>query len=481
MNEIHVVPGSFRDPAGRVYEIDGQIFRTVTAKFAAEFDFVESTGLLQKLIADDQLLPFKRADPSDIPELIDHNIRYVLQAPRLRFVSYPYEWPFSALKAAALLHLEIQLKGLEFGITLTDASAYNIQFHGAHPVFIDHLSFRRYRPGEIWLGHRQFCEQFLNPLLLRAFFGIAHNAWYRGSPEGIKAQELSRLLKWRHLFSWNLLTHVTLQSLFQKSAENNDFELKKESLPAGGLPLPSFRSLLKQLHSWISKLRPADTGKTLWRDYGKTQSYSSAEVQRKRQFIVEFTKTQKPKLLWDLGCNTGDYCVSALDAGAEYAVGFDYDQGALELAFARAHNNNLAFQPLFFDAANPTPNQGWNEQERSGLRARAAADAVIALAFIHHLAIARNIPLDQLIKWIMDFAPTGIIEFVPKDDPMVQRLLCHREDIFSNYTKEAFLNQIERKAKIVSTTIISSSGRLLVSYTRGERAELKQKIPECLK
>ena len=466
MNDIHPLPGSFRDPAGRVYEVDGQIFRTIAVPFAAEFEFVESTGLLRKLIADHTLLPFERVDARDLPLLCSQDTKYVLQIPHLRFVSYPYEWPFSALKAAALLHLDLQLTALEFGVTLTDASAYNIQFQGARPVFIDHLSFCRYHPGEIWSGHRQFCEQFLNPLLLRALFGVPHNAWYRGTQEGIKAQDLSRFFKWRHRFRWNVLAHVVLQSFFQRSAESDNVKVDRKSLPANALSLAAFRRVLKTLHSWIARLKPADMRKTIWQEYTKTHSYSSEEVERKKRFVGEFVRRETPKVIWDLGCNTGDFCVAALDAGAEYAVGFDYDQGALELAFARSGEQNLAFQPLFFDAANPSPSQGWREQERYGLRARASADAILALALIHHLAITHNIPLEQLLDWLIALAPQGVIEFVPKSDPMVQSLLRRRDDIFPDYTKEAFLSYLGRNARIIDTAMVSSTGRLLVSYRR---------------
>jgi ribosomal protein L11 methylase PrmA len=465
MNIGRVIPGSFRDPSGHVYEIDGRILRTVADHFAADFDFVEATGLFQKLIARGSLLSFEKVNTA-ILGTTSNSFKYLLEVPRLPLISYPYEWSFSALKAAALLHLEIQLAALEYGVTLSDASAYNIQFHGARPFFIDHLSFRQYRPGEIWAGHRQFCEQFLNPLLLRAFFGIAHNAWYRGTQEGIKSHELSRLLKWRHSLSWTVLTHVVLQAFFQQSVENDSVELKKESFPAAALPLLSFRQIVKKLHSWISKLKPADMGKTTWQEYTKTHGYSSEEVQCKKRFVSEFVRRERPRLIWDLGCNTGDYCVTALEAGSEYAVGLDYDQSVLELAFARAVEQNLAFQPLFFDAANPSPNQGWREQERFGLQARASADAILALAFVHHIAISHNVPLDQLVNWIITLAPRGVIEFVPKSDPMVQFLLRRREDIFSDYTKEAFLLHLDREARIINTATVSSSGRLLVSYAR---------------
>lgn len=465
MNAIRPLPGSFRDPAGRVYDVKGQIFRTIEAFFVPEFDFVESTGLLQRLVADRRLLPFERVETNDVP-LFSRDATYVLRVPRLRFVSYPYEWSFSALKAAALLHLEIQLSAFDCGVTLTDASAFNIQFQGARPVFIDHLSFRRYRPGEIWTGHRQFCEQFLNPLLLRALFGVPHNAWYRGTQEGIQARDLSRILKWRHCLRWNVATHVVLQSFFQRSVQNHNLEIAKESLPTNALSPAAFRRILKKLHSWISKLTPADTGKTVWQEYTRTHSYSSEEIELKQRFVSEFVRRERPKLIWDLGCNTGDYCAAALQAGAEYAVGFDNDQGSLELAFARSREQSLAFQALVFDAANPSPNQGWREQERYGLQARASADAILALAFVHHLAISCNIPLEELLGWIVGMAPRGVIEFVPKSDPMVQTLLRHREDIFLDYTRESFLSYLEPIAKISGTETVSSTGRFLVSYER---------------
>jgi ribosomal protein L11 methylase PrmA len=232
------------------------------------------------------------------------------------------------------------------------------------------------------------------------------------------------------------------------------------------LPLATFKRMLKKLQDWIQKLEPADTGKTTWQDYTKTHSYSSEEVQNKKRFVAEFVSRAKPRLLWDLGCNTGDYSISALKAGVDYVVGFDFDQGALEAAFERARDGHLPFQLLFLDAANPTPNQGWKQQERAGLQERASADGILALALVHHLAITRNIPLDQVIDWLLDLAPRGVVEFVPKSDSMVQALLRLREDIFSDYRQEYFLAQFARRANVVKSEVVSSSGRLLVWYER---------------
>ncbi|MCH8816049.1 MAG: class I SAM-dependent methyltransferase, partial [Chloroflexi bacterium] len=92
------------------------------------------------------------------------------------------------LRRAALHYLDLHLDLLERNFTLSDASAYNIQFRGTRPVFIDVLSIRPYREGEYWTGYRQFCEQFLNPLLLVAVSGIPYQAWFRGNIEGIPVE-----------------------------------------------------------------------------------------------------------------------------------------------------------------------------------------------------------------------------------------------------------------------------------------------------
>ena len=295
--------------------------------------------------------------------------------------------------------------------------AYNIQFQGGQPVFIDHLSFKPYPTGEIWIGHRQFCEQFLNPLLLRALFGISHNAWYRGTQEGITGAEIRSLLKWRHFWKKNVLTHVVLQDFFQKTGTPIKPNLQDTSTGTTLFPLTSFKHMLGKMSKWIADLQPLKTGKSVWDNYAQNCSYSLSDSKKKKQFILEFVQTVKPKLLWDLGCNTGEYVEIAIEGGAQYVVGFDFDQGALETCFKKAVEEHLPFQALFMDVANPTPNQGWNNQERESLQARATGDALLALALVHHLVIARNIPLQEVINWLVGLAPHGVIEFVPKQDP----------------------------------------------------------------
>jgi ribosomal protein L11 methylase PrmA len=459
---IRAEPGSFRDPGGRIYWYGERVLRTVMPSAAKDFEFVEGSGLIPALVERGMLIPQSHLSLEMLGEAVG-DASYLLEHPKLDFISHPYEWPFRGLQAAALLQLDLYLEALKRDVTLSDATAYNIQFEGVRPVFIDRLSFRRYEDGQFWLGHRQFCEQFLNPLLLRSLFGIPHNAWYRGSPEGIGAAELSALLPLRKKLSWRVLTNVVMQGSLQKTRSSDAHEAVAGKLK---FPKPAFERLLHGLRRWLASLQPADRQPTTWQEYARHNSYRDTEADAKRKFIARFVSETKPRAVWDIGCNTGDYSVAALQAGARSVIGFDFDQGALDLAFDRAKSESLQFTPLFLDVTNPAPDQGWGQAERRGLRARAKADAVLALALIHHVAISKNVPLGDVVSWLTDMAPRGVIEFVPKTDPMVVELLRLRADIFPNYNEEHFVKCLEERARIVTSETVSASGRKLFAYER---------------
>jgi hypothetical protein len=189
LDDVAFEPGSFRDPSGRVLERSGRILRVLAPRTADDFAWVWDRGIVDALTASGQLVATTEIDPA-LVGLDRPHVHRVLEHARIDFLSYPYEWCFSGLQSAALLQIDLHLDLLARGATLIDASAYNIQFQGTRPIFIDVLSLRRYREGEIWSAHLQFCQQFLNPLLLHAARGVAFNRWYRGAMEGIPVADL---------------------------------------------------------------------------------------------------------------------------------------------------------------------------------------------------------------------------------------------------------------------------------------------------
>ncbi|HJS33586.1 MAG TPA: class I SAM-dependent methyltransferase [Alphaproteobacteria bacterium] len=462
----HVDYASFRDPSGYVLHREGRVLRAVTSRGAPDYAAAEEGGLVAELIERGWLVATKRLDPpTDDPALGDASI--LLEHERLPFISYPYEWTFSALRAAALLHLDIHLAALARGFTLSDSTAYNVQFRGARPIFIDVLSFRRYRDGAYWDGYRQFCQQFLNPLLLQAYAGIPFNPWYRGAITGISAAELRPTLPLRRRLSPRVVKHVTLNAALSAKAAATSVEKEMPTLLRAGLPLAALRNLIGSMRAWIAELSWRAGGATTWSDYETTRLYLDEALAAKQAFVRDFVATTRPRLLWDLGCNAGEFAFLAHDAGAAYVVGWDSDRGAIEECFARAARDGRPVTPLIGDLMNPSPSQGWAECERGGWRARAPADAALALAIVHHLAIANNVPLASIVDWLLSLAPCGVVEFVSKEDPQVRRMLSAREDIFPDYALAAFRELLARKARIVRFADLPGGTRHIFWYDAG--------------
>jgi ribosomal protein L11 methylase PrmA len=460
------IEGSFRDDWGQVHDVDGRILRSVSPTARPEFEAVEATGFFREAQAKGLLIAADRVPPESVPEEL-REAALVLEHPRIPVVSYPYEWSFGQLQAAALLHLELQILALSRGVVLRDATAYNVQFVGPSPVFIDFLSFRPYRPGEFWMGHQQFVSQFLVPLLLESRCGVPFQASYRGHLEGIPVTEAADLLP---LSSWRtptIVLDVLLPARFQRRKRDDDAG-SLSSITKRELPTSAYRAMLERLHAFLGRLAPAGV-RTTWSDYRSTNTYRSEEVERKSAFLGAFVEATRPGLLLDLGCNTGMYSETALNAGATRAVGFDIDPAAVDGAWREAARKRLDLLPLVQDLANPSPAQGWNLRERPPLADRVRPDAVIALALEHHLLIGRHIPTASFFSWLLSWAPRGVVEFVQKEDSTVQRMLALRDGDFSWYSEEEFRRHLEQEARIVRSEVITAEGRTLFWYERDAR------------
>jgi len=456
--------GSFRDPAGKVFYEEKKVFRYVTTQGQKKYEYIKSNGILNDSIKDGYLIETREIKDEKIKSQIS-NCKYILQHQLIDFISYPYEWSFNQLKDAALHHLNYQIYLLEKNAILIDGSAYNIQFIGTKPIFIDVLSIGEYRDGMYWYGHKQFCENFLNPLLLSSKKEIYFNNWFKGNLEGIFTSDLNSILNFIDKLSPTIFLQVFMLNKLENKTILDPNKSSKKLKKLRNFSKKSYMSLLYQMKKTIKKLEPYKR-KSVWENYSKQNTYTKEEEILKIKTVKDFVLKNNFNLIADVGCNDGLYSFASLESGCKKVVGFDFDLNVVDRAYLEAKNKNHSFLPLYLDASNPSSNIGWNETERKGLKQRFNFDGLIALAIEHHLAISKNIPLDQTIDWLTSFAPKGLIEFVPKEDETVQSMIILKGDIFPNYTEENFIKFLGNKTKIISSTKVSSSGRKLFEYAR---------------
>ena len=408
-----------------------------------------------------ELLP----SAADAPQgLIVDGCAGVLEHERIPFVSYPYEWTFSMLKDAALLQLDLNLAALEEGMILKDSTPYNVQFVGAKPVFVDVGSFERLRDGEPWVGYRQFCMMYLYPLLLQAAKGIEFHPWLRGSIGGITPAQMRGMVSFRDRFRKGFFLNVFMLSKLEARHADRGKEVKAEVKQAGfkkELIVANVRRMRKLVAglSW-------DPPKGVWVGYGERNSYSGEDAERKDEFVREVATSQRWGLTWDIGANNGRYSLIA-EEGSDYVLAVDADQGPVELLHRDLRKEgDEKILTLTMNLADPSPSLGWRGLERKDLPARGKPDLVLALALIHHVTIAANVPVAEFVDWLAGLGTSLVIEFPTREDPMVKKLLGpKREGLHPDYERVNF-ERVLAAAFDVERRERSKSGTRLLYFAR---------------
>ena len=446
------VSGSFRDPCGYIFLRGGEIYRQVTHIYREQYDHLMESGLYNKLVGLKLLIPHEEVDV-DCEQ--SEGAYKIIKPKRVEFISYPYEWCFSQLKNTALTTLQIEKIALSFAMSLKDSSAYNIQFIRGKPVLIDTLSFEYYREGQPWIAYRQFCQHFLAPLILMAERDIRLNQLFRIYIDGIPLDLASSLLPFNSWFKFSSLSHIHLHARSQKR-----FADRKVRISDRKIGRISLLGLIDNLESAVKRLKWQPKG-TEWSDYYKDTNYSKKALQHKKQVVDEFLQQVNPRSVWDLGANIGVFSRLA-SSRAINTISWDIDPAAVEKSYLESvENGEENILPLLLDLTNPSPGIGWQNQERASLIDRGPVDMVLALALIHHLAISNNVPLNRISAFFHDICNSLIVEFVPKSDSQVQRLLQNREDIFSDYSQANFQEEMSKYFTIQKSVRILDSDRVL--------------------
>lgn len=446
---------------------NGSIFRCLSAGALEDWRRLRATQFFARDMADGAIVQTEEVERAAVPELEDRWAAVLRHAP-IPFISYPYEWSFAMLKRAALLQLDLTLAALHEGMTLKDATPFNVQWIGSRATFIDVGSFTRYTPGEPWAGYRQFCELFLFPLLLMAYKNLPFQPLMRGSLEGISAQTCRGLMSSRDALRPGVLTHVFLQSRVQARFADSGRDVRRD-LRAAGFGAELITQNIRRLRRLIERLE-WKAGASPWSEYVSQHAYDETDRQQKDAFVRDVCASRRWALVWDLGCNVGVYSRIA-SQHADYVIALDADHLLIDRLYRTlAGERRETILPLVGDIADPAPGLGWRGQERRPLVDRGRPDLILSLALVHHLVIGRNIPLPDLLAWLAEFGADLVIEFVAPADPMVQRLMTNRAGQAIDYSQETFEAALNRSFHRVSHHRLASGTRTLYHARSKARA-----------
>ncbi|HEY7584460.1 MAG TPA: methyltransferase [Acidimicrobiia bacterium] len=434
--------GSFRDPASRVRWQGGRVERVLTPQGLADWKALSESGLLE---AEQKRLISTESAVDDA----------LLRHERIPIWTYPYEWCFGMLKAAALLQLELIEAALDRGLTLKDATPYNIQFRGVEPVFVDIGSFRPYEQGEPWLGYGQFCRLFLYPLMVQAHAGIPYRPLLRGSLDGIDPDMAQAMLRGNRLKS-GVLLDVVMQARAQRKTAGRDV---RQELSEAGFRPEMIKANLARLHRIVSGLNWVPAGST-WSSYGDC-AHVGTQRERKADFVRRIAAQKQRAITWDLGANDGYF--SRLTAPhSDWVVAADADELVIDRLFQSLGGSEATnVLPIVFDLSDPSPGLGWRGRERKRLDERSRPDLVLLLAVVHHLVVSGNLPLTEVIDWLRSLSSEVIFEWVPPTDPMARQLALNKRagEIHLDYDETTLRQAINDRFGIASESALE--GRIL--------------------
>jgi SAM-dependent methyltransferase len=443
----------------RVFVDDDGVWRGLSKDALADYERLAASTFFREAIARGDIVGTQRVDDIDLPG----EWAAVLRHDRIDMLSYPYEWPFEMLRDAALLQLALTRAALTEKLITKDASAYNVQFVGTKPVFIDIGSFERLRGGEPWPGYRQFCELFLNPLLLQALRDVPFQPLLRGNIHGISPTLAAELLRGDGRFTKGVFTHVKLHARAERkyADADRDRDVKAELQRAGFGP-GLIDAQLKNLEKAITGLK-WDKQDSTWSDYSDRTHYDDRDMAAKERFVAAAVGSRSPARVLDLGANDGHYSRLALQAGAEYVVAVDSDDLVVDRLYRDLRRGGeRRVLPLVLDLSDPSPSLGWRSRERSSFVERVRPDLVLCLAVVHHLALTNTVPLDEIVAFLADFGAPVVVEFPHHDDVMASRLLARkRPGVFAAYHRDNWERVLRSRFKVLTTEILPGATRTL--------------------
>ena len=450
---------TFRDPAGSLRIHGEHVLRTVHPNYAAESLRFLQSDLARRWTDQGHLVASQVLSAEEDQPLL-------LQHPRIFFPSYPWEWTPGQWVAAAELTLELCGQLLNEGWILKDATPLNILFDGARPVFVDLLSIEARQPGSpLWLAYGQFARTFLLPLAAYKYLGwpLAATLHRRDGYEPVDLYPyLSLFERWRAPLR-SLVTFPYLLESRRRGAAGAPPKLQQEPEIATAVLQRNFRGFTKALHA----LQPTRRA-SRWSEYqNAADHYSDRDRHSKQEFVGRAMQLLRPGSVLDIGGNTGQYSRIAAGAGA-HVVAWDTDVASSERNWKEATASGLPILPLVADVARPTPAVGWRNTESLTLleRARDRFDCVMMLGILHHLLLADQIPMADVVTLLASLTRrSSIVEWVPRTDVRYIDLCRGRDELYQHLDEDLFVDQFTRHFAVVSRERLTN-GRVLFLFEK---------------
>lgn len=438
---------SFRDPVGFVINKNNKILRKINYKKNNFYKILFKRKWYKKLV--------RKKKIQNISYLKSNKKFSTYLHKKFIFPIFPNEFCAEQLYQAGMLTIEIALESIKNNIILKDASAWNIVFDDAKPIFIDTTSFEIYKKERVWFAHGQFCRHFIIPLILHKETKLRISSFFNNHREGVDPNLAKKILGLK-----TFKTLASFETIFLPSIFN--YKSKKINLtnPNGRFNKEIYIKNILRLKKYLKSVRPEKIN-SKWSDYEENRThYSNNDLKLKNRFVSIVSKMVNGIAL-DLGCNKGEYSLQLAKKKTK-VISADFDQDSLNQFQRNLKNHNITICDL--NIANPTPSIGWENKEHKSFieRAKNKFDLIMCLGLLHHLVVSERIPIEKILKTFSLLSKKYLlIEFIDKDDRKFIEVANYNLNLYNYFTEDYFEKKIKNLFIIKQKQKLKNSKRIL--------------------
>ena len=438
------------DPRAEVFLSEDKVLRAIRSPHEEFYAELLRQPFIERLMADGILLGTKVSDgPVEGYSL-------VLEHPRIRPLTLPFEWPAEMLRAAALNLLELNSRLMEHGYCTIDGHPWNILFEGVDPRFVDFTSIIRLPPHGLWEEMKEFSDTCLSGLHLieKGYPTVARalSREVRSGPDRTLANSVPFNARRRHALRPPFREAATLADIGRFFVGKGLRRLRRGLRGRAGFE--ASRDDIAETAAEIRKMNLSPVH-DMWSTYyngaadagvydGTRASLDALrQTSPKHQIVEQLLDRWKPRTVLDVACNRGPYSQIAALKGAR-VIGIDTDEAALDAMYLDSKALRSGAIPLYVNPVTPAEAISFHERPFPSVIDRIRSECVLCLALVHHLVFKQHrINFRQTANILASLAEKHlIVEFVPVADRALSEFLQTRTEEFRRryewYTLENF-------------------------------------------